>query len=103
MVLSELGETCEDRGWIPIGSLDECIASTGFFKTYYPGYEFQNTENEDLFPKGCYVWKSDELSWGYFNTHQSGAGNSRSKALCTIPKGKKLKKYIKNPSYRIFG
>ena len=96
MVLSELGETCKDRGWLPIGSLDECIASTGFFETYYPVYEFKAEENNQQYPKGCYVleyWEAGEIR-GFFNTHQSGAGEDDSRALCTIPKGKALKKYI---------
>ena len=95
MVLSELGETCKDRGWLPIGSLDECIASTSFFETYYPVYEFKAEENNQQYPKGCYILISEgRYYWGYFNTHQSGAGEYRSRALCKMPKGKKLKKYI---------
>ena len=88
MILTELGETCEERGWLPISSLTECKASTGYFQTYYPSYVFGEVEDEYDFPKGCYVSTYDIPPEGYFNTNESGASDSDSRALCTTAGGK---------------
>ena len=84
MVLTELGETCKERGWIPISSLAECQASKGYFQIYYPSYVFSGEEDENDYPKGCYVYTGNDLPEGYFNTHDSGASDSDSRSLCTI-------------------
>ena len=89
LVLTELGEDCQNRGWQPISSGYDCIASTEFVKAHYPNYEFNNTEKLANYPKGCYVYVqgcSKGCSFvkgvGYFNMHTSGSGHGRSRAIC---------------------
>ena len=67
---------------LPIGSLDECKASTGFLEAYYPGFEFKYKEKRKGFPKGCYVFLGSTPAWGFFNTYHHDAGHKRCKALC---------------------
>ena len=92
MVLSELEETCDERGWLQVSSVAECKASTGYFQIYYPSYVFSAEEDEGDYPKGCYVYTKYNDNKGYFNTHDTGASGSHSRALCTITRGKKSKK-----------
>ena len=93
MVLTELGETCEDRRWLPIISLAECKASSGYFQTYYQSYVFAKEVDERYYPKGCYVLIRNDKKFpplGYFNKHQSGDSHSARRTLCTTSGGKKL-------------
>ena len=93
MVLTELGETCKERGWIPISSLAECKASTVYFHTHFPSYVFHETEFDySIYPKGCIVFTNNDEPRGFFNTHDSGASDSDARALCTISRGN-LKNY----------
>ena len=88
MALTELGETCKERGWLPISSLAECKASTGYFQRYYQSYVFSNEQDFSNHPKGCYVaLKFPSPPEGYFNNHDSGDGDINSRALCTTPGG----------------
>ena len=83
LVLTELGEDCQNRGLQPIGSESDCIASTEFIKAHYPSYEFHNVETFASYPKGCYVYvASSKKSFGYFNMHSSGSGHGRSRTIC---------------------
>ena len=86
--LTEKGETCNERGWLPISSLAECNDSTEFFQTYYPSYVFKgedtiNYDYESDSPKVCYVDTFYYQSQGYFNTKQYH--HSYSRELCTRP------------------
>ena len=94
MVLSELEETCEERGWLQISSLAECKASTGYFRIYYPSYVEAKGLHSSKYPKGCFVYLGRSQPEGHFNTHNSGTSDNKSRALCTMPKGKKSKSYI---------
>ena len=87
LALTELGETCKKRGWLPISSLDECKASTEYIQIDYPSYVFINEEDARDYPKGCYVYTGRNPPEGYLNTHHSGDSHSRSRALCTRPEG----------------
>jgi hypothetical protein len=49
--LTELGETCKERGWLPISFLAECQANTGYFQRYYPSYVFVEEEDSSDHPK----------------------------------------------------
>ena len=85
--LTELGETCKDRGWLPISSLAECKASTEYFQRYYPSYVFIEEEGLDYLPKGCSVDTYYGTPEGYFNTRDSDYIDSNFRALCTKPEG----------------
>ena len=87
LVLTELGETCKERGWLPIASLAECKASTEYIQRYgnIPSYYIGRRVDESYYPKGCFVVYTAGYAQGYFNTHDSGDSNSDSRALCTRP------------------
>ena len=94
IALTKKGETCKERGWLPISSLADCKASEGYLQDHYPSYKFVKEEDVYYLPKGCYVY---DMSWypdggyheGYFNTHDSGRGDSDSTVLCTTSEGEK--------------
>ena len=89
LIITELGETCEGRGFSPIESLDVCRSSTTFIKKYYQTYYFTMDEDNPTYPKGCHIRVDENLEsyQGYFNTNPSGAGQSSSRALCKGAKG----------------
>merc|ERR1712150_105591 len=74
LALTELGETCKERGWLPISSLAECNASTEYFQKYYPSYVFREEVDRSWESKGCYVFMYPSQPEGYFNTHDSVKG-----------------------------
>ena len=83
LVVTELGEDCQDRGLPPIDSLYDCTSTTEFIKTYYPKYEFiKKTEKQSSYPRGCYVLLAGDKFEGYFNSHWIGSGHSNSRAIC---------------------
>ena len=82
LALTGLGETCEGQGLRLIDTLAECIASTGFIHTHYPAYQFKWEEEEDDYPKGCYVYLQGGRYEGYFNTDTSGGRDMNSRAVC---------------------
>ena len=90
LVLTEFGEDCQGKGLQSIESESECNSATQFIKTYYPKYEFKGVESRSIYPKGCYVFVSqDDLTFdGYFNWHSTGSGESFSRAVCEKKKGK---------------
>ena len=94
MVLTELGETCEDRGLASVEAL-ECAFSTELIKTYYPTYEeptLSDIVGNPKYPSGCYVYVSGSSYKGYFNPVQSGSNNDFCRPLCKETGGRKLKK-----------
>ena len=105
LAITELGETCKERGWIPLDSLSECIDSIDFVKNRFPKYPYSDQgiilENDSSFPEGCYLrhYKgclSNLCSvGGYYNLHAADNGHVDSRAICkkTELPGKKL--YLK--------
>ena len=96
LVLTEVGETCQDRGLAPIGSLAECRRMTEFVRTYYPKYEFSGEDSSSKYPKGCYVWIWTTTMYGtqargYFNNHWSGSDDLESRTICKLAEGMKQK------------
>ena len=91
LILTELGETCEGRGLLPIDTLDECRSNKKFIRRYYPTYShFVGHENRSDYPTGCYVWINRIVGEykGVFNSIPSGAGNGASRAVCKGAKGR---------------
>ena len=87
LVITDLGEDCQDRGLQPLNS-KECITdSTDFIQTHYPEYEFKEYETTSEYPKGCYIFVGKDDYKGYFNMHSSGSAESRSRAICKIKRG----------------
>ena len=88
LVITDLGEDCQDRG---LQSLDlkECIKdfTADFIQAYYPQYEFKEYETTSEYPKGCYIFVGKDDYKGYFNMHSSGSAESRSRAICKIKTG----------------
>ena len=104
--MTEFGETCQDRGWKPIGTLDDCTDGIDFVKKRYPRFPSNYPLNKIIeknsadVPKGCYLNLENAAltcneCWtdGYFNTHVSGDDDYTSKTICikTEYAGKKLK------------
>ena len=91
LVLTDQGETCQERDLAPIGSQVECEASTGFIQKHHENYHFKTSMNNSTFPKGCLVSLSFDAGMddqGYFNIHSSGAGQKQSIAVCKNSKCK---------------
>ena len=85
LVLTDQGETCQERDLEPIGSQVECEASTGFIQKHHENYQFKTSMNNSTFPKGCLVSLSFDAGMddqGYFNIHSTGAGQKQSIAVC---------------------
>ena len=89
LLLTEVGQTCQDRGLSPVGSVAECTRMTDFVQTNYPKYEFNGEETNSKYPKGCYVYLWVIKPTGYFNHHWSGSGDLEARAICTMAEGMK--------------
>ena len=88
--LLELGETCQEKAFSPIDTLDECIYSESFIQKYYPTYFFVKQENKTGYPKGCYVFIDNDEYKGFFNTDSAGSGQPNSRAVCKEAIGRLL-------------
>ena len=60
---------------------------------HFSSYVFGREIDYFNYPKGCFVFTGNDQPEGYFNTHDAGASDSNSRALCTISRGKKSKNY----------
>lgn len=83
-ILIGLGEVCKDRGLDPVGSEDECKSLTSTFRKHYPTIEYGYRINMNARPAGCYALTTESSAYFgiYFNTHESGGSDSRTRPLC---------------------
>ena len=93
-ILTELGETCEDRGLVPIGTETKCKSLASMFQNDYPTISYKNKHSRvSGRPKGCYAMTKGKYFAVYFNLHQGGF-HSDTMAAC-IPSGKNIfSKYL---------
>ena len=68
-----MGELCSDLGKTPLGDVEEC-RSVGTW-----GHGFKKDENEQGWPKGCYLANNGLV---YFNNHHTGSANGGARQIC---------------------
>ena len=88
-ILTELGESCNERGLSPIDSEAKCKSLTSIFRNYYPEINYGYKINFSTRPVGCYALTTRTSAYFgiYFNEHLSGGRDSRTRSLCTHFKG----------------
>ena len=89
-ILIGLGEICKTQGLEPVGSEDECKSLTSIFRKHYPTIEYGWRINMNARPAGCYALTTESSAYFgiYFNAHESGGSDSRTRPLCKDLTGK---------------
>ena len=90
-ILTELGESCEDRGLVPIATESKCESLISILQNDYPTISYIKKINMYQRPKGCYAffkWPEYGID---FNDHLFGSSDSRTRSICNDLKGKASK------------
>ena len=72
---------CSDVIAGTIVSLDECRSAITKIPNFDGIVMFEGDENEDNYPKGCYLHQGDK-GYVYWNNHQTGSPNSLARQVC---------------------
>ena len=68
---------CSKNSNRDIGTSEECEAAASKLNLFY-----QNSEDEDDYPKGCYSMGEESRSIVYFNRHRTGSARSNTYPIC---------------------
>ena len=90
-ILTELGETCEDRGLVPIGTETKCKSLESMFQNDYPTISYKNKHSRvSGRPKGCYAITTEYGFGIYFHEtlkEDYDGANNNVRSVCNDMKG----------------
>ena len=81
--VSDENGLCSDLNAIPVSDVESCRSAATIIDESY----FHMEENEDVYPKGCYLFVGVTRRV-YFNHHSSGLRNKYSRHICKESPGK---------------
>ena len=76
-------QLCHDVNLEPIGSLTECKNAAINLKESNPKIVFEEEEDTEDWPKGCYAYESTDIYW---NKHSTGDSNHYGHPVCKAGK-----------------
>ena len=79
--LTETNKLCTKKA---IDTLEKCTAAVDKIKNVVPNAQFGRSDTWSHFPKGCFLYVSDDdfKDQVFFNEHSTGHRNSNTRHIC---------------------